>query len=189
MPDEQDTISYQQLVEALHKLVPDEEFRAKYDYTIPGYYALTINAFDFRWFFGKVLGNEMHLNEHRRIAQQVWQSLPEKFPQIRLHEYVFMPNHMHGIVELMDVEGSDSARKISLWEVIRHFKAKTTYNIRHSEGRPWFAWQDGSWKTVLYNDKILYYMRRYIINNPVNWREDKLYKKSLRGGQYSKHER
>ena len=29
-----------------------------------------------------------------------WQEIPVHFPQIVLHEYVIMPNHVHGIIEI-----------------------------------------------------------------------------------------
>jgi putative transposase len=34
------------------------------------------------------------------IANSCWMSIPEHFPDVILHEYIVMPNHIHGIIEL-----------------------------------------------------------------------------------------
>ena len=42
----------------------------------------------------------MALNEYGKIAEQQWQWLGEQYPYIVLHEFVVMPNHIHGIIEI-----------------------------------------------------------------------------------------
>jgi REP element-mobilizing transposase RayT len=43
----------------------------------------------------------MILNENGKIAQQCWMEIPEHFPDVTLHEFIIMPNHIHGIVEIV----------------------------------------------------------------------------------------
>lgn len=50
--------------------------------------------------FGEIDQDEMQLNDLGKIANQCWLAIPEHFPNAVLHEYVIMPNHVHGIVEL-----------------------------------------------------------------------------------------
>ncbi|MDR2139067.1 MAG: hypothetical protein LBP50_05930 [Tannerella sp.] len=55
----------------------------------------------------------MILNNAGNIAQQCWLDIPQHFPHVELHEYVVMPNHIHGIVEIIRavaVVGAGSAR-------------------------------------------------------------------------------
>ena len=47
-----------------------------------------------------------------------------------------MPNHVHGIIELTDLEPAPSHPRAALWEMVRVFKAATSYQIRRSEGKP-----------------------------------------------------
>jgi REP element-mobilizing transposase RayT len=42
----------------------------------------------------------MELNEAVKIAVSCWLGIPTHFPNATLHEYVVMPNHIHGIIEL-----------------------------------------------------------------------------------------
>jgi len=40
------------------------------------------------------------LNELGRIADQYWRGIPQHFPFVELAEYVVMPNHVHGIINI-----------------------------------------------------------------------------------------
>jgi REP element-mobilizing transposase RayT len=144
-----------------------------YDFSLPGFYMVTICTSYRRSLFGKILDDQPHLNEAGQIAKSTWNTLPQRFPHVRLDEYVFMPNHMHGIVELTDL---DLPVRASLREIIRSFKAATCLAIRRSKGKPWFAWEAGFYKSVLDTENMLNIKRGYIINNPLRWRADTLYR-------------
>jgi REP element-mobilizing transposase RayT len=45
----------------------------------------------------------MQLNAAGNVANECWLQIPTHFPNARLHTHVVMPNHVHGIIELMDV--------------------------------------------------------------------------------------
>jgi hypothetical protein len=40
------------------------------------------------------------LSEYGKIAEKQWHWLGEQYPYIKLHEFVVMPNHIHGIIEI-----------------------------------------------------------------------------------------
>lgn len=42
----------------------------------------------------------MVYNETGIIANRCWLEIPQHFPNVILHEYIIMPNHIHGIIEL-----------------------------------------------------------------------------------------
>jgi REP element-mobilizing transposase RayT len=42
----------------------------------------------------------MILNEYGTIVEQQWYWLAEQYSYIQLHEFIVMPNHMHGIIEI-----------------------------------------------------------------------------------------
>ena len=71
-----------------------------YDYSQAGLYFITICVQDRKCLFGKIENDEMILNDAGKIADECWLEIPNHFPNAVLHEYIVMPNHVHGIVEL-----------------------------------------------------------------------------------------
>ncbi len=43
----------------------------------------------------------MQLNDAGKMIENEWVKLPQRFPNIELHEYVVMPNHFHAILEIV----------------------------------------------------------------------------------------
>lgn len=119
---------------------------------------------------------QVHLRSPGQIAESVLVTLPRRFAHVKLHEYVFMPNHLHAIIELTDLDPKQAGPRAALWEIIRVFKAATSYQIRRAEGKPWFAWQDEYYDTVIQSEITLQRIRQYIAENPLRWTQDKLYK-------------
>jgi REP-associated tyrosine transposase len=150
---------------------------AGYDYSQPGFYFVTICTQQHRLVFGTIVDGQMFLRRPGQVAQEVWVSLPRRFENVKLDEYVFMPNHLHAIIELTDANPTYTRPRAALWDVIRVFKAATSYQIRHSESKPWFAWQDDYRDTIIRSEAALQQVRRYILENPARWSEDKLYRR------------
>ena len=147
-----------------------------YDYSQPGFYFVTICTQQHRLVFGTIVDGQVYLKGPGQMAQSVWVTLPRRFAHVKLDEYVFMPNHMHAIIALTDLDPSHPSPRAALWEIVRAFKAATSYHIRHSEGKPWFAWQDDYYDSVIRTEAALQQIRRYIRENPVRWTQDKLYR-------------
>jgi REP element-mobilizing transposase RayT len=149
---------------------------AGYDYSQPGFYFVTMCIQHHRLVFGTIVDGQVSLKPPGQIAQSVWLTLPKRFAHVNLHEYIFMPNHLHGIVELTDLDPAQPSPRAALWETMRVFKAATSYLIRRSEGKPWFAWQDDYYETVISSEAALQQIRHYILENPLRWSQDKLHK-------------
>ncbi|ROR02911.1 hypothetical protein EDC27_0153 [Desulfosoma caldarium] len=79
-----------------------------YDYTLPGAYFVTIVTHDRACLFGQVVNGEMRLNDTGKIAREEWFAAARIRPYIRLdeHEFVVMPNHVHGILWIVDTVGA-----------------------------------------------------------------------------------
>ena len=71
-----------------------------YDYSSDGYYFVTICTQNRECFFGNVINGTLGLNDIGYIVAQCWQDIPNHFCDVRLYEWVVMPNHFHGIVVL-----------------------------------------------------------------------------------------
>ena len=72
-----------------------------YDYTQAGLYFITICCQNRACLFGEIENGKMMLNDAGAIANDCWLNIPNHFPNAILHEYVIMPNHVHGIIELV----------------------------------------------------------------------------------------
>src|ERR1700694_858471 len=96
-----------------------------YDYSQPGFYFVTICIQQHRLVFGTIVDDQVSLKRPGQIAQSVLVTLPRRFAHVKLHEYVFMHNHLHAIIELTDIDSTHIGSRAALWEIIRVFKAAT----------------------------------------------------------------
>jgi putative transposase len=161
------------------------------DYTRPGFYFVTICTKEKEEILGKVSDENMELNEYGRIVHECWLALPDHYRCCRLHEFVIMPNHVHGIIEIVPVlnvgaglrPARSSSHPISLSEIFRAFKtfSARTINQKYPDGL--FQWQRSFHDRVIRGKAELTAITRYIIDNPHNWLadEENLYVGKSRG--------
>ncbi len=69
-----------------------------YDYTHPGFYFVTICTEHHQRFLGEIIADKMHLNGTGQIIKEIWNTLPQRFLDVALDQYVLMPNHIHDII-------------------------------------------------------------------------------------------
>jgi REP element-mobilizing transposase RayT len=116
---------------------------------------------------------------------------------IKLHQWVIMPNHVHLLMGIKKQNKQlnkcrDVARYVSTEEnnknfskispkpntissIIRSFKSAVTKEINPKT--IFFGWQPRFHDEIIKNEKELLIIKNYIINNPINWQKDKFYKK------------
>ena len=75
---------------------------AGYDYSQAGAYFVTICVASNACLLGEIVDGEVILSEAGEIVLATWASLPARFPGLELDAFVVMPNHVHGIIVLMD---------------------------------------------------------------------------------------
>ncbi|TAH02701.1 MAG: transposase [Sphingobacteriales bacterium] len=93
-----------------------------YDYSQQGLYFITICCQNMVCLFGDIVGAplmgaqnsdaqnvdaqdtqaQMILNDAGKMVETEWLTLTNRFSNIILHEFVVMPNHFHGIIEISD---------------------------------------------------------------------------------------
>jgi REP element-mobilizing transposase RayT len=73
-----------------------------YDYARPGGYFITICTFGREPLLGQVVDDDILLNAFGEVVETCWNHLPDHYPHIQLDAFVVMPNHIHGIVFLVD---------------------------------------------------------------------------------------
>ncbi|MEW4922588.1 transposase [Algibacter sp. 2305UL17-15] len=92
--------------------IPSARLRG-YDYASNGAYFITICTSDRYCFFGAIENNEMLLNPVGELAQKFWNMIPEHFPFIILDEMVVMPNHVHGVLWIDNIDDRDAIHRVS----------------------------------------------------------------------------
>jgi REP element-mobilizing transposase RayT len=79
-----------------------------YDYTTAGAYFVTMCAYGRECLFGEIVNGEMVPNAAGICIMAVWDSLPGRYPDIALDEFVIMPNHVHGIIMINEPVGASN---------------------------------------------------------------------------------
>jgi hypothetical protein len=72
-----------------------------YDYSQAGAYFVTICVLQRECLFGEIVDSEMIMNEMGRIVLAAWTDLSNHYKHIILDEYMVMPNHVHGIIDIV----------------------------------------------------------------------------------------
>ncbi len=165
---------------------------SSWDYAGNGLYFITICTKNREHFFGECTDGKMKLSTAGAIVQGFWFDIPNHFANVTLGEFVVMPNHIHGILDLQKPqETSDTLnnapadehtliRKISpkagsLPVVIGAFKSVCSKHIHKVLPTLDFAWQERYWDNIIRDEKEFSNISAYIINNPSNWDKDKFY--------------
>ena len=73
-----------------------------YDYSRSGAYFITLNTENRAWFFGEIKDGKMVLNEVGETIFDLWNQIPVQFPFVELDAFVVMPDHIHGILEIIN---------------------------------------------------------------------------------------
>jgi putative transposase len=177
----------------MHKYDPQKHHRRSirlkgFDYSSEGLYFITICVQDRICLFGAVENGQMILNAAGQMVEAEWLKLPERFPNIELHEFVVMPNHFHGILEIVGRGGGTATRAAptaaapTVGEMMGAFQSIVTVEyIRgvKNEGWPRFfqkLFQRDYWEHIIRNERAFTNISNYIKNNPAKWEEDRFYR-------------
>ena len=187
-----------------------------YDYSKEGLYFLTFCCQNREQYFNRVgvpvgaplVGAQSHqiqLNDAGKMIEAEWLSLPDRFPNICLHQFVVMPNHFHGILEItvgaalmatqkdliagkeeMELgnghpRGDAPTVNKTIGDIVDAFKSITT--VKYIQGvkvKGWKRfdgklWQRDYYEHIIRNETALHNITNYIIDNPGKWNEDRFH--------------
>jgi len=135
------------------------------------------------------------------IARKYWTDIPGHYPNVRMDEFVIMPDHMHGIMQfrtrsgkmnVVGVQNFEPLRNVntqssttqcpkrhafqhtlpdSVGSIIRAYKSAVTMWCRRN-GFPQFKWQRSFYDHIVRDVQSLFQIRQYIRNNPADWLGD-----------------
>jgi REP element-mobilizing transposase RayT len=159
-----------------------------WDYTLPGWYFVTICTQNRRPYFGRVVREAMNLSVLGEYASQCWQEIPTHHVNVAIDEFIVMPNHVHGIIVISgpgklppmgkrnEISRIPALAEIhpkagSLGAVVGSFKSAVTRWCALRELT--FAWQPRFHDRIIRGRKSLKAVREYIRDNPKNWLKDR----------------
>jgi REP element-mobilizing transposase RayT len=150
-----------------------------FDYRTPGAYFITLCTEHRAHLFGTVEAGQMRPNAAGEMVLSIWSSIPEKFVDVQLDEFVVMPNHIHFLIWMAwTLTTPPSPPEHSLIEVMRWFKSLSTAKYRQGvadAGWPAFPgklWQRSYYDHIVRDQAALDAIRRYIAANPARWTMD-----------------
>jgi putative transposase len=185
-----------------------------YDYTRAGLYFITLCCQNRACLFGYIpvvgadlrIGDpgfvgadlrvcpKMILNPAGQMIERWYYELQNKFPDIKCHEMVVMPNHFHCIIEIVGCDNAEIISDLSeiilgehkgspLHRVVQWFKTMSTNEyirgVKNLGWRPFNGklWQRNYYEHIIRNEPAYYRISEYIRNNPAKWAADKFHGK------------
>lgn len=170
-----------------------------YDYASAGAYFVTMCVHGRECVLGEVVEGEMRLNDFGLAANACWHGLPRHFCNVAVDALIIMPNHIHGIVVLVEgalgkgeafavqepgISGplpanASPLRPIgtqpgSLGAIIQNFKSIAARKINALRGTPGLqVWQRNYYEHIVRDERELNAIRQYIADNPLKWALDR----------------
>ncbi len=172
-----------------------------YDYSQCGYYLITVCTQGRRCLLREIKKGRLILNDAGKMIGRWWNELKNKYANIEIDEYVVMPNHCHGIINIVGTVGADlcvcpdkkgehagspqqadsplQARPI--YKMVQWFKTMTSNeyirNVKQNHWKPFEGklWQRNYYEQIVRDEISLRRIREYIVNNPYQWQKDKLF--------------
>ena len=152
--------------------------------------------------FGNIADGEMILNDAGQMIETQWQELTNRFSDIELHEFIVMPNHFHGILQIIPVgatlvvaknrddqpeigqprggqpQGIAPTGNKTVGDMMDAFKSITT--VAYIRGIKIFGWQPCNAKLwqrnyhehIIRDEQSYQTIASYIVNNPAQWSDD-----------------
>ena len=162
-----------------------------YDYTQPGFYFVIICTYRRKELFGQIAEEQMNLDDYGLIAKKYWEEIPAHFQNVNVDYFILKPNHMHGIIQIIDCENlveerqasllknrndpdiSPGVKHCSLGAIIGSFKAAVMRQINLSNKQLTIkVWQQGYFDHIIRKETSLDFIRKYIENNTLQWHLD-----------------
>lgn len=174
-----------------------------YDYSSENAYFVTICTKDKNNYFGEILKGKLQTTKLAKICLDEWHKIPKYYSNCALDAFVIMPNHVHGIIIINNdnLYRRDAIHRVSqlrvspiyrvsrskefggitknnnpmlytnLSTIIRYFKGRVSYEAK--KHGICFCWQSRFFDHIIRNEYELNKIREYILNNPLNWENDR----------------
>lgn len=176
-----------------------------YDYSRSGLYFITLCVVDRICVFGNIVDGKMQLNDIGRLVEEEWlNTVDVRNGDVRLHNYIVMPNHFHAIIEICEcMDECDSSQILNTDNVgecekgecekdecekgecdspLRMKSPSKTVGaiVRGFKGAVsrqlgYSVWQRNYYEHIIRTGESYRQISDYIVNNPTKWQDDKFY--------------
>ncbi len=169
-----------------------------WDYGWDAAYFITICTQQRECYFGHVEKGEMNLSHIGIIADVLWHEIKNHAKNIKLGEYIVMPNHVHGILILdgnltvgtthvlspqsKTTDPAESKKTIgqlrfqnqgknTISSIVGSYKSAVSKHARRLGFD--FSWQSRFHDHIIRDEHAYLNISNYIENNPAKWEEDR----------------
>jgi len=171
-----------------------------WNYSWDAAYFITICTQNRKHFFGNIVDNYIELSPAGVLANLFWYEIRNHTKNVELGEFVVMPNHIHGVINLTSSTVStvktrhalsphqqhalspqktigqkryQNQGKNTVSSIIGSYKSAVTKQA-HCMGID-FAWQSRFYDHIIRDEKSYDRIKKYIIENPMKWDNNKCY--------------
>ena len=161
-----------------------------FDYSSPGAYFITVCTHNRKCTLSHITPSihsatsqenlpEIKLTQYGKIVDAVISTLSAQ-SNVIVDKYVIMPNHIHLIIiitdneELRAIRESPLRRRSIISKTIGYIKMNASKQIQLAHGKT-AVWQRGFHDHVIRDRRDFEEISKYIYENPLKWRHDKLY--------------
>jgi REP element-mobilizing transposase RayT len=162
-----------------------------HNYSKPGWYFITLTVKYRGWDFGRIVEQKIVYNKAGKIAKALWLEIPNRYESMYLDEYVIMPDHIHGIIQIVPKKLKNQTRRLpktkksggvtgyhnpmlqkqSISNAMRWFTGRVTFEVHRNHSTE-FQWQRRFYDHIIRNQDELNRIRKYIRHNPKQWKEE-----------------
>ena len=151
----------------------------EYDYASIGAYFVTICTHNRRCLLSHVVGRglapaETELTAYGKIASEQLMLLENRYPDVRVDQFVIMPNHIHIIFIFEESETAGASPRPTLTDIVCAYKSLTS-RICKQEKPIEKLFQTSFYEHIIRNRRDYEEISRYICENPTQWYYDELY--------------
>ena len=150
-----------------------------FDYSSANAYFITVCVRYFEPLLGTIRCGICGLNEIGNETALNLQNIPAHYPNTVVDEFIVMPNHWHCILlinrsnHLYTPNSYANTVAGSVSTIVGHVKGAVTKWC--SGNNMYFKWQPRFHDHVIRNEKEYWAIKKYIIDNPKNWKDDRFH--------------
>ncbi|MBQ8859840.1 MAG: hypothetical protein IJ015_00710 [Ruminococcus sp.] len=145
-----------------------------YDYSSAGVYFITVCVKDKKPLLwnnvGATIGrpSDTRLSVYGKIVDDAIRQIPKHYPDVKIDNYVVMPNHIHLLLSIEGIVGGRPMVAPTISRVIKQMKGYVSKQIGYS------IWQKLFIDHIIRSESDYIEHYTYIENNSTKWESDKL---------------
>lgn len=148
-----------------------------FDYSTAGAYFITICTHNRQCLLSRIARKglapaEVQHTAYGQIAREQLLLLEERYPSLKIDQYVIMPNHIHAILLLEETAGVNP--RPTIMDIVCAYKSLTTRECKkvHPIHK---LFQASFYEHVIRGREDYDEIAEYIVNNPKQWELDRLF--------------